>query len=31
MVKGPAFAEIAAFMPAIKVLIQLCGQHGVQF
>ncbi len=31
MVSGPGFAEIAAFMPALKVLIQLCNQHGVQF
>merc|ERR1719270_1311700 len=31
MVSGPGFAEIAAFMPALKVLITLASQQGVQF
>ena len=31
MVSGPGFAEIAAFMPALKVLITLANQQGVQF
>ena len=31
MVSGPGFAEIAAFMPALKVLITLANQQAVQF
>ena len=31
MVSGPSFAEIASFMPALKVLIQLCHQHQVTY